>query len=387
MKKNIFVILTFTLFLIPARATLAKPNTLAKQVMMIDATTGKVLFEKNAHQLMHPSSMTKVMLCYLVFKHLKDGHIRLDQKIPVSELAWKKRGSRMFIEVGSKVTIEDLLRGIIVQSGNDASTAIAEFLYGNEEVCSGEMTSVAQDMGAKDTTFTNVTGWPTPVHLSTARDLVFITDRLIKDFPEYYHYFKEKEFTYNNIRQINRNPLLHRKLGPGIQCDGVKTGNTSVGQYGLIASAIHQGQRFILVINGLKTKEDRARESEKLIQWGVRNFKTLQLFKKGEAVHVANVWGGDKGSIPMTLAQDLFITVPQKHIHNMQIEVSYSEPIPAPFKAGDKVGEVIVKTPDEDPVRIDLLADKKVRKANFFKRIQMALYYLIWGHSDPDPHH
>lgn len=352
-------------------------TTKAKQAILIDVQSGLVLFEKNADELMAPSSMTKIMTVYMALEQLKQGTLKLDDTLLVSDAAWRKGGSKMYVEVGHRVSIRDLLRGIIIQSGNDASIVIAEGLAGSEDVFSAEMTARAKELGAKNTTFKNATGWPDPGHLATARDLAIIAARLIKDFPGFYPLFKEKEFTYNNIRQMNRNPLLYKDIG----VDGLKTGKTDAGGYGLVASAVRGHQRLIMVVNGLETMNERSQESEALISWGFRNFIGLRLFKKNEIVIYAPVWLGTNAEIGMVATKDVNFTLPRSRLRDLKVEVNYLTPIPAPIKAGQVVGKLRVQCPEIAPLEIPLIATQNVSQANFFTRIRAAIYYLIWGHN------
>lgn len=353
--------------------------TKAKQAYMFNAQTGAVLFEFNADQLMPPSSMTKIMTVYLLFEHIKNGEVNLDDEFPVSTLAWRKGGSKMFVEVGSHVRVEDLLRGIIVQSGNDACIVVAEALAGGEDVFAVEMSRKAKELGATNTTFKNSTGWPDPLHLSTAKDLAVITQRLMDTFPDLYKaYFSQPDFTYNKIFQKNRT------LTPGlikIGADGVKTGSTDAGGYGMVASAVQNGQRITLVINGLKTAAERSLEAENLLSWGFRNFVTPVLFKKGEEVISANVWLGDKTKVPLVLDNDLMVTMPRGSMKNMKVEAVFDEPIDV-SRIGQVVGKVIVTIPDREPIETPLRAVGDVKSAGIYSRLKAALHYLAWGHNE-----
>ena len=250
----------------PARAY----ETSAGQAILVDANTGTVLFEKNADEITFPSSMTKLMTIYLVFAHLADGSLHLDDELPVSEKAWRMQGSKMFVEVGTSVRVEDLLRGVVVQSGNDATVVLAEGLAGSEEAFAVEMTEMAQELGMTNSVFRNASGWPDPDHVSSARDLAILAQRTIEDFPQYYHYYAEEVFVWHDIEQHNRNPLLYNTPG----ADGLKTGHTEAAGYGLTASAERDGRRLILVVNGLASTQERASEGQRLIEYGFREFET-----------------------------------------------------------------------------------------------------------------
>lgn len=352
-------------------------ETKAKQVYLYCPQTGTVLFELNADQLMPPSSMTKIMTAYLLFDRIVNGEISLDDEFPVSKLAWRKGGSKMFVEVGSNVRVEDLIRGIIVDSGNDACIVVAEGLSGNESVFAADMTRKARELGATNTTFKNSTGWPDPLHLSTARDLSIIAEKLMEKFPDFYHYFSETDFTYYGIRQENRNPLLKKMSG----IDGLKTGSTDAGGYGVVLSGVQNGQRLILVVNGLKTAGERASEAEMLMTWGFRNFATPCLFKKGQEVARTNVWLGNQPQVGLTVDHDLMVTIPRNLIKDMKVEAVYEEPIDV-SRVGQVVGKVIVTLPDRQPIEAPLRAVGDVKSAGFFSRIRAALYYLFWGHNE-----
>ncbi|MEN8237196.1 MAG: D-alanyl-D-alanine carboxypeptidase family protein [Pseudomonadota bacterium] len=377
--RFLFLIIALSSGLQPlSSAAMPTFRTMAKQAILIDANTGKILFEKDAYTLMYPSSMTKIMTAYMVFDQLKQGRLQLDDAFTVSKYAWRKGGSRMFLNVDTQARVEELIRGVIVQSGNDASIVLAEGLSGNETAFAAEMSKRAHELGAKNTTFRNATGWPDPKHLSTAYDLAILSDRLIKDFPDYYQtYFAETEYTYNKIRQMNRNPLLYRNIG----ADGLKTGQTSVGGFGLVASAVQKGMRLILVINGLKTKGERARESESLMLWGFRNFLTPHIYAAGEEVVRANLWLGNEPDVGLVAEKDLYVTVPRVQAKNLKVEVHFNEPITAPVRGGDVVGKVVVTCPDGEVKEVDLKIDHSVGKAGFSERIRAALYYLFWGHN------
>ncbi|HSK39613.1 MAG TPA: D-alanyl-D-alanine carboxypeptidase family protein, partial [Arenibaculum sp.] len=251
----------------PARS--ASIDTIARQAVLIDATTGTVLFEKNADERMPTSSMSKIMTMYMVFDAIKQGHLSLDDTLHVSEGAWRMQGSKMFVELGNPIPVEDLIRGVIIQSGNDASVVLAEGLAGSESEFATRMTQRAHELGLTASNFTNATGWPDDDHYSTASDLAKLSDRIIADFPEFYHYYSETEFTYHDIKQGNRNPLLYRNM----DVDGLKTGHTEAAGYGLAASAERNGRRLILVVNGLSDMQARADESARLLEWGFREFE------------------------------------------------------------------------------------------------------------------
>ena len=351
----------------------------ARQVILIDDVTGTVLFEKNADESMAPASMSKIMTIYMVFERLAEGSLKLDDTLPVSEKAWKKGGSKMFVGLGKRVSIEDLLRGIIVHSGNDASIVIAEGFAGDEAAFAAEMTRRAREIGLRDSVFTNASGWPEEGHMATARDLAVLTRRTIHDFPQYYPYYAEKSFTYNGIRQGNRNPLLYKDIG----ADGLKTGHTEAAGYGLAASVVRDGRRLIVVVNGLGSARKRAYEAERLIEYGFREFGNYTLFEAGETVVEAHVWLGEAATVPLVVEEDLVTTLGRKARRGLQVKAVYDGPVPAPIAKGTPLGRLLVTAPDTDPIEIPLLAGADVEKLGPFRRIGSAVGYLIWGAAAP----
>lgn len=355
----------------------AQIETSAKQAILVDHETGQVLFEKNADSQMFPASMTKIMTSYLVFEQLRDGRLSMDDTLTVSEGAWRMGGSKMFVEVGDAVTIEDLLRGIIVQSGNDASIVVAEGLSGSEQRFGELMTERARDIGMPDTVFRNATGWPDEQHVTTARDMAVLARRLIIEFPDYYPLFAEKTYTYAGIRQGNRNPLLYKELG----ADGLKTGHTEASGFGLTASAVRSGRRLDLVVNGMESVRERSQEAEKLLSWGFREFNNYALFEAGETVGIAQVWLGDAPEVPLALAEDLTITLPRAARSDMKVAVVYDGPLPAPVAADQEVARLVITAPDAETIDLPLYATQAVGQLNFFGRIAGALSYLVFGAS------
>jgi D-alanyl-D-alanine carboxypeptidase (penicillin-binding protein 5/6) len=351
-------------------------GTTAKQALMIDYATGVVLLEKNADELMFPSSMTKIMTAYLVFQRLKEGHIQMDTAFPVSERAWRMSGSKMFVPLNAMVRIEDLLKGIIIQSGNDACIVMAEGLSGSEEIFAQEMTRVAQEMGARQTSFKNASGWPDPEHHTTARDLAIIAHRLITDHPEFYSLFGAKEFVYNNIRQWNRNPLLYKNIG----CDGIKTGFTESGGYGIVASVTKGQRRLLLVVNGLASEQARASEVLKLMTWGMQTFNNYSLFKPGEVVDTIPVSLGKENFVAASVPEEVVITLPILSRKGLKVEIHYDSPVAAPIEKNAVLGKMIIYLPSqEQPIEVPLVAVASVDRAGFFKKIKDSMSYLIWG--------
>jgi len=352
-------------------------ETSASEAIVIDAETGAVLFEKNADELTPPSSMTKIMTAYLVFERLKDGSLSLDDKFRVSEKAWRKGGSKMFVEVGKRIRVEDLLRGIIVQSGNDACIVVAEGLAGSEEAFAADMTAKAREIGMTDSVFKNASGWPDPQHLVTVRDLAVLALRTIEDFPDLYHYYSEKEFTFNKIRQSNRNPLLFRVRG----ADGIKTGHTEAAGYGLVGTAKRKDRRIITVLNGMESAKERARESERVIEWAFREFNNYKLFTAGEKLIDADVWLGNAISVPLVIEKSVKLTLPRKARRKMKVSVRYNSPIPAPIRKGDRLATLVIEAPDVPTREIPLISGAEVSRLGLFGRLGAALKYILWGAS------
>tara|TARA_R110000787_G_scaffold86057_5_gene183247 strand:- start:82089 stop:83225 length:1137 start_codon:yes stop_codon:yes gene_type:complete len=350
-------------------------DTAAKQAVMIDAETGAVLFEKNADELMPPSSMSKMMTIYMLFSKIREGSVSLDDNFPVSEKAWRKGGSKMFVEVDTRVKVSDLIRGIIIQSGNDASIVVAEALAGSEEAFARTATAKAREMGMSNTTLRNATGWPDPEHMTTARDLATLSLRTIKDFPELYKVYAERSFTYAGIRQGNRNPLLYRNMG----ADGLKTGHTEAAGYGLASTVERNGRRLVLVVNGLDSVKARGSESERLLEWGFREFANVSLFRSGDVVESAEVWLGDKKRVPLVIDEDLTVTVPRNARKDMKVSVVYDGPVPAPIAAGDRVADLVVSAPGLEDRVIPLKAAETVNRLGFVGRILSAVKYIVWG--------
>ncbi|MEE8293720.1 MAG: D-alanyl-D-alanine carboxypeptidase family protein [Kiloniellales bacterium] len=358
---------------------LARPvqaiETQAREAILIDATTGFVLMEKDADQPMPPASMSKIMTIYMVFDRLKENRLSLDDQLLVSERAWRKGGSKMFVEVGAQVRVEDLLRGVIVQSGNDACIVLAEGLSGSEEAFAEEMTGKALEIGLTGSTFRNATGWPDPEHRMTARDLAILARRTINEFPDYYHYYGEREFTYNEIRQGNRNPLLYKTLG----ADGLKTGHTNDAGYGLTGSAVRNGRRLILVVNGLESVRVRSEESERLIQWGFREFNNYALFEAGETVDEAPVWLGTAARMPLVAKDAIVLTLTRKARKGMKVTVNYASPVPAPIQEGDEVAKLVVTPSEGEPITIPLYAGASADLLGPIGRLVASVQFLIFG--------
>jgi D-alanyl-D-alanine carboxypeptidase (penicillin-binding protein 5/6) len=322
---------------------------------------------------MPTSSMSKMMTMYMVFDALKQGKIKLDDEFTTSEHAWKQEGSRTFLNVGQQAKVEDLIRGVIVQSGNDAAVELAEALGGSEENFAEMMNAKAREIGLADSHFVNATGLPDPEHYSTACDLAKLGLALIHDFPEDYHYFSETEFTFNNIKQGNRNPLLYRNMN----VDGLKTGHTDDGGYGLTASALRDGRRLVLVLNGMKDMQARADESAKMLDWGYREFGLYPIAKTSDTLASAKVWMGTVPTVPMLVASDVMLTLPRSARGGLKAVISYDEPIAAPVVKGQQLGTLTVTAPGMDAKEVPLVAGANVPKLGFFARFKTKLHYLL----------
>lgn len=376
MMKNIYT--TFVAILIaiaPLNAVAASIDTAAKQAIVFDVDTGTVLLEKNPDQQMPTSSMSKVLTAYLIFDALKAGTLSPDDTFTVSEKAWRKGGSKMFVEVNKQVEIMDLLRGVIIQSGNDATIVLAEGLSGSEEAFAGAMNEKARELGMENSNFMNASGWPDPKHYSTARDLGKLAEALIENHPEYYKIYSEKEFSYNDIPQQNRNPLLYQNIG----ADGVKTGHTEVGGYGLIGSGVSGDRRVIFVINGLESSAARAQESKKLLQWALNSFKNETLVQANAVVGKAEVLLGEQDSVNLTVNEDVELTVPHNADRDIEITTQYEGPLKAPIKQGDAVGKLVISIPNQPDVTQPIYAASDVEAKGFISQTLYKAKTLVLG--------
>lgn len=374
-----FLLSFLSALLMPAMAYAM--DTLAKQAYIIDYETGQVLFEKNAHERMPTSSMSKTLTGYVAFDALDAGRITLDQEFPVSEKAWRMQGSKMFVPLGGMVKVEDLIRGVLVQSGNDATIVLAEGIAGTEEQFVDMMNRTAQDLGMKDSHFMNASGWPDPNHYSTAHDLTILGRALIKNHPKQYHYDSEKEFTYNNIKQGNRNPLLYKNIG----ADGIKTGHTEEAGYGLMGSAIRGDRRVVMVLNGMASMNERAQESTRLMEWALASFINANIFQKGTKVADAPVAMGVERWVPLVVQEDLKLTLPRGSAagKGVRATASFKGPLEAPVKQGQEVGIVRVEIPNMTPIDLPIYAAKDIPRLGFFPALVEKLERLVFGESLP----
>jgi serine-type D-Ala-D-Ala carboxypeptidase (penicillin-binding protein 5/6) len=343
----------------------SSPTIAASSHILVDFQTGKVLAEANADTKLAPASLTKIMTTYVVFREIKSGRLHLDDVATVSEKAWKTSGSKMFVQINDRVKIQDLLQGVIIQSGNDASVTLAEHVAGDETTFATLMNQNAERLGMVNTHFENSDGLPTPNHYTTARDLSLLTRALIKEFPEYYKWFSQKEFTYNKITQQNRNLLLSRDG----TVDGVKTGHTEEAGYCLVASALRDNMRLISVVMGTESQTARAVENQTLLNYGFRFFETKRLYEGKKTLKEVRVWKGQETALPLGLAEDLYVIVPRRQHEEVKAIISVNNKITAPVKEGDAFGTVDVIWKGETLATKDLVALKSVEKGSIFRRL------------------
>ena len=377
---NIKIILALTLMIIPLKvcSNILKLKTPAKQVILYDHEIKKILFEKNSNDIMKPASMAKIMTAYIVFDRLQEGSLSLEDKFVVSKNAWKKGGSRTFLKLNSEVTISDLLMGLIVQSGNDAAIVLAEGISGSEEDFALQMNQYANSLQMDDTYFTNSTGWPHEDLKTTAYDLIILTEALIDNFPKLYKLFLEKEFTFNNISQPNRNPLLiGRYKVPG--ADGLKTGHTNESGYGLIGSVIRKNRRITLVINGLNSMRQRGKESKRLIELAFRETYLLRAFQNKDVLSTANVWLGNKSKIELMAEKPFKILVNRSSLRMIKTSIKWMDPVKAPIKIGQKIGTIAINIPSVDTINLNLVSKNNVNGLGPVDKIKSAMNYLIFG--------
>jgi D-alanyl-D-alanine carboxypeptidase (penicillin-binding protein 5/6) len=371
-------------FLLAGMAVLPRPaaalETSAEFAMLMDYDTGAVLWGKNVDEQMYPSSMSKLMTLEMLFNAIREGTVSLDDEFRISEYAWRVGGaasgsSTMFADLNSNVPVDAILHSIIIQSGNDACIATAEALSGSESAFAEAMNERAKELGMNNSHFVNSTGWPHPEHVTTPYDLGLLARHLIKDFPEYYPIFRQTEFTWNGIRQANRNPGLY--LDPTI--DGLKTGHTQAAGYGLVASAKRGDQRLILVINGLPSEKARADETVKLIDWGLRSFKKYKLFDAGAVVDTAPVWQGTYDEVPLVSTSDIQVIISPQQRKDMKVSVVYQAPVAAPVALGQEIGKLRVEVPGAPAQEYPLVAGGAVERKGIFGRAIGALKHMILG--------
>lgn len=373
-------LLSFVLFLfLPAMATAAPlipaaPQIAASGYLLIDAYSGEILVQENAEQPLPPASLTKMMTAYIAAVELDKGNIKLSDQVRVSIKAWETQGSRMFIKEGTEVSVEDLLRGIIIQSGNDASVAIAEHIAGSEDAFADLMNKHAALLGMNNTHFLNATGLPAPDHYTTAKDLALLAKAIIVDHPEHYGMYAEQYFTYNQIRQPNRNKLLWRDRS----VDGLKTGHTEEAGYCLVASAERSGMRLISVVMGASSEESRAVESQKLLTYGFRYYETHKLYSAKEVLNEPRVWGGAADQMQLGVNKDIYITIPRGQKEVLAAELEVQSVLEAPIEEGTELGLVKIKLADQVVKQVPVVALQTIEEGGFFKRLwdQIVLFFM-----------
>ena len=384
--KKCTLFLFFSLLFINFQVSAESPELSTPSVPTIDAAayilqdyhTGKVLAENNADAKLAPASLTKIMTVYVVFTELSNGHLHLEDMVTISEKAWKTSGSRMFVELGNQIKVEDLLKGVIIQSGNDASVALAEHVGGNEETFAEMMNQHAIRLGMANSHFKNSDGLPVEDHYTTARDLAILTTALIKEFPDYYRWFSQKEFTFNKITQQNRNKLLSRDES----VDGVKTGFTDDAGYCLVASALREDMRLISVVMGAKSANARANENQTLLNYGFRFYESHRLYQGKTALNEARVWKGASKTISLGLAEDIYVTIPRRQYKDLKAVINVDKKITAPVADGAKLGSVKVTLKDEVVINKDLVALKAVDQGNIFQRLSDSVMMMMENSED-----
>lgn len=353
--------------------TPAAPSIAGNSYFLMDFDSGRVLAEKEPDKRVAPASLTKIMTAYVVFRELKAGHLTLDEKVTISQNAWETGGSKMFVEVNKQVPVEELLQGMIIQSGNDASVALAEHVAGSEQTFATMMNEQASRLGMVNSNFENATGLPMPNHYSSARDLALLAQALIKEFPDYYRWDSQKEFTYNNITQKNRNQLLWRDAS----VDGVKTGYTEDAGYCMVASAKREDMRLISVVMGTASPNARANESQSLLNYGFRFFETHKLYEAGKPLAEARVRKGETSKLAVGVAEDVYVTAPRKHFNELKAETQVDKAVLAPINKGDTVGSLNVTLAGETILNKPLVAMDAVAEGGFFRRLyDAALVFL-----------
>jgi D-alanyl-D-alanine carboxypeptidase (penicillin-binding protein 5/6) len=380
MNKYLTIIITLLIF---NTKVFAGPNIQARTGILFDYHSNEILFELDPDVQIYPASMTKIMTAIVAFDLLEKNKLSLDDKFTISENAWRlsQAGySSMFIMINDQVSVENLLKGIIIASGNDACVALAEGIAGSETNFADMMNEKAGEIGMTSTNFTNSSGINDPDNISTVRDIALMSKYLIKNYPIYYEMFSEKTFTWDRtggdpIKQGNRNPLLYKDVG----VDGVKTGYLAVEKYSLASSMKKRDRRIIAVVSGFDTKNLRSSESLKLLNWGFRNTNTFEITKKDETIFELDTWLGEKNKINVTSKDDFYVTINKKDIRHLNISLEYDGPVAAPVRKGTKIANIVVSKKDEVIKSVPLYAEEDLKKVNFFKSLLTSLNYLIWG--------
>ena len=375
LSQTVILLLVICLSWLPLQAavpTPAPPDISASGYLLVDFHSGRVLAEKDADQRLEPASLTKIMTAYTIFRELKEGNLNLEDTVLVSEKAWRTPGSRMFIEVGKRIKAIDLIKGMIIQSGNDACVALAEHIAGSEATFAELMNSHAQRLGMVNTHFVNSTGLPHEDHYTTPADIAKAASATIREFPEYYAWYREKSFVFNDIKQHNRNKLLWRDE----TVDGMKTGHTEAAGYCLVSSALRENMRLVSVVMGTKSEEARAKASQSLLNYGFRFYETHQLYAAGDVLNRARIWKGEKEKLPLGLAKDLNITIPRHQYKNLDAQLEIKPKIMAPVEQGEVLGKVDVSLNGESIASVDLIALKRVADGNLWQQIKDSA--LLW---------
>jgi D-alanyl-D-alanine carboxypeptidase (penicillin-binding protein 5/6) len=341
--------------------------------LLIDANSGRILAEKNIDKKMEPASITKLMTAYVVYKELDSGRMSMDEEVSISKKAWQMKGSKMFIEVGNKVSVRDLLYGLVIQSGNDATVALAEHIAGSETTFADYMNQYAQSLAMHDTHFENSTGWPNDRHLTTARDIATLARAVINEFPERYKLYSQKEYTYNNIRQYNRNKLLWRDNS----VDGIKTGHTESAGYCLVSSAQRDDMRLIAVVLGTRSEKSRADISQSLLSYGFRFYESSKLYAAGEGLNETRIWKGERDNIQLGLSEDLHVTIPRGQYKYLDAEMNINHNIEAPVSKGQQLGMVRVTLNGEEIISKPLVALQAVDQGSIWQRTRDQIIQLF----------
>lgn len=352
----------------------------AKNMILVDFETGEYLYQKDITQPIPPASMSKLMTVYMIFDKLRDGSLSLEDTFTVSENAWRKGGaasggSTMFLAIGDKVTVDQLLKGIIIQSGNDACIVAAENIAGDEDSFIEKMNEKAKELGMNNSYFANVTGLPHPDHKMSVEDLAILARKIIEEFPQFYHLFSQKEFVYNNIKQGNRNPLLYSMP----YADGLKTGHTDEAGFCLTASAKKGDRRIIGVMTGLKSNKERSDEADKMMSWAFREYDNYRLKQKGDKIADVPVWYGVDKTVPMVLSQDVIKTIKKSNRNNVKMTAIYNKPITAPVSMGQEIGVLKIEIPDAEPYTVPLVAGQTINKVGIWGKIKTNFKYLLMG--------
>ena len=349
------------------------PEINASGYLLMEMHSGKVLVEKNADQRLEPASLTKIMTAHVVFEEIAKGKLKLSDMVHISEKAWKTEGSRMFVKVNSDVSVEDLLRGLIIQSGNDSAVALAEHIAGSEDAFAGLMNAHAAQLGMTSTNFVNSTGLPHPDHYTTPSDIVKVTAATIRDYPDFYPMYAEKQFTYNEIKQYNRNNLLWRNNA----VDGVKTGHTEAAGFCLVSSAKYDQMRLIAVIMGTESAKARIKESQAMLAFGSRFFETHRLYEAGQKLTENRVWFGDQKTLALGIGEDVYVTIPRRDYDNLKPTLEVKAKLEAPINKGDSLGNVTVMLGNDVVTTRPLVALAQVEKGSLWRRFLDFIYQLL----------